>query len=158
MSGKGTAERVLALLALAALLVPAGALGAAPQTSLQDVEDEVMCPICGTLLELSDSPQARRQKALVARLIAEGRSKEEIKDALVVEYGASVLAVPEAKGFDLTAYLVPVLALGGVVAALALSVLRWRRAGGGGPPAGTPRPPSDADSERLESDLSRYDL
>jgi hypothetical protein len=42
--------------------------------------------------------------------------------------------------------------------ALAFGVLRWRRAGGG---PDDPRPtsgPSEADSERLDADLARYDL
>ena len=47
-------------------LAPAPALAATPQVNISDVEDEVMCPICGTLLELSDSPQARREKAFIA--------------------------------------------------------------------------------------------
>ncbi len=149
---------LLALAALAGLLTPAGAPGAAPQTTLQDVEDEVMCPVCGTLLELSDSPQARREKAFVAGLVAEGRSKAEIKDALVTEYGAAVLALPEASGFDLTAYLVPVLAIVVAAVALAISLRRWRRDGGDAAPEGGPDPPSDADAERLDSDIARYDL
>ena len=51
-----------------------------------------MCPICGTTLELSDSPQAERERELIRGLIAEGLNKEEIKDALVAEYGEDVLA------------------------------------------------------------------
>jgi cytochrome c-type biogenesis protein CcmH len=148
----------LALLALLAL--PSAAAAVSPQTTLSDVEDEVMCPICGTLLELADSPQARRQKVFVAKLIDEGKSKAEIKDALVVQYGPAVLAQPEAEGFDLTAYLVPVLAIltGGAV--VAFSVLRWRRGGGGGGRSrdGAAGGPRGSDAERLEADLSRYDL
>lgn len=130
-----------------------------PQTTVHDIEDEVMCPICGTLLELSDSPQGRREKAYVARLVAEGRGKAEIKDALVAQYGPSVLALPEASGFDLTAYLVPVLAILVAAVALAFSVARWRRGGdsGGGGTAPTQAPQGEA-AERLEADLSRYDL
>ena len=45
------------------------------EVNITDVEDEVMCPICGTLLELADSPQARREKAFVAKLIAAGKSQ-----------------------------------------------------------------------------------
>lgn len=147
----------LLLLALGALLAPAGALGATPQTTLPDVEDEVMCPICGTLLELSDSPQARRQKAFISRLVAEGKSKAEIKDALVTEYGASVLAVPEASGFDLTAYLVPAIAFLVAVVALGLGVARWRRASNG-PARSAPAAPGGEQAERLDADISRYDL
>jgi cytochrome c-type biogenesis protein CcmH len=135
------------------------ATGPVPKVGIADIEDEVMCPVCGTLLELADSPQARREKAFVARLIAAGRSKAEIKDALVAQYGRSVLALPQGSGFDLSAYLVPVAAFLLAAAALAAGVWRWRRRGGGdrgsGPP---PSPPSEEETERLDADIARYDL
>jgi len=150
----GAAALLVALLAVCAAPAPA-----APQTSITDIEDEVMCPICGTLLELAESPQAQRQRVLVRRLIAEGRSKEEVKDALVAQYGREVLALPGGSGFDLSAYLVPAVAFAIAVLSLALGVRRWRRAGG--PPdsrPGGPAPPRGEDAERLEADLARYDL
>jgi cytochrome c-type biogenesis protein CcmH len=145
--------RLVALILAALFLLPATATA---EVQISDVEDEVMCPICGTLLELADSPQARRQKAFIAEMIAAGRSKEEIKDALVREYGSEVLAEPEGSGFELSAYLVPAIALLAAVAALAVGVARWRRRGDGGGPA--PRPPRDEDSARLDADIARYDL
>jgi cytochrome c-type biogenesis protein CcmH len=147
---------VLAAVALA--VAPIGASAApAPRTTVQEIEAEVMCPICGTLLELSDSPQARREKVFVAKLVAEGRSKAEIKDALVAQYGPAVLALPEASGFDLTAYLVPAIAFVLAAVLLAIGVVRWRRDGDRAPPADA-APPQGEDAERLEADLSRYDL
>lgn len=142
------------------VLDPAGTRAATPQTSLSEVSSEVMCPVCGTLLELAESPQAQREKAFVSRLVGEGRSKEQIKDALVAEYGTEVLALPQGSGFDLSAYLVPVIAFLVAVVALALGVLRWRRAGQRSDRA-DPSPaagPSPEDSERLDADLARYDL
>jgi len=160
-TGNSPARLVLTLaLALASLAFAAPASGAAPQTSVNDVEDEVMCPICGTLLELAESPQAERERVLVKRLIAEGKSKSEVEDALVAQYGPAVLALPEGKGFDLSAYLVP--AIGFLVAAVALAfgVRRWRRASRSPGSAGAPpiEPPQGEDAERLEADLARYDL
>jgi cytochrome c-type biogenesis protein CcmH len=149
------------LLCLTALPASATAAPAStPQTTVNDIEDEVMCPICGTLLELADSPQARREKVFVAKLVAAGRSKAEIKDALVAQYGAEVLAQPEATGFDLSAYLVPILAFLIAAIAVAFSVLRWRRAGRDSEPpsSGSAEAPRGEDAERLEADLSRYDL
>jgi cytochrome c-type biogenesis protein CcmH/NrfF len=146
------------VLALALALLPATAPAApVPQTTVQAIEAEVMCPICGTLLELSDSPQARREKAYVARLVAEGRSRAEIKDALVAQYGPSVLALPEASGFDLSAYLVPAIAFVLAAVLLAIGIARWRRDGDRAPPADA-APPEGEDADRLEADLSRYDL
>jgi len=148
----------LLVAALMPMLLPTAAV-AAPQTSLADVEDEVMCPICGTLLELSNAPQAERQRAFVARLIAAGRTKAEIKDALVAQYGDRVLALPRGSGFELSAYLVPAIAFAAAILALGIGVRRWRRAGAGGGGPKAPRAgPGGEDSERLDADLARYDL
>jgi cytochrome c-type biogenesis protein CcmH/NrfF len=148
----------LACLILAAVAVFPAASWAA-KVNISDVEDEVMCPICGTLLELSDSPQARREKAFIAEMIAAGKSKAEIEDALVAEYGPGVLAEPEGSGFELSAYLVPAIALLVTAVALAVGVARWRRhGGGGGTPAAGGDGPGDEDSARLDADIARYDL
>lgn len=149
-----------ALLAVGTPSAQAGSPQPAPQTSLGEVSSEVMCPVCGTLLELAESPQAQRQKAFISRLVEEGRSKEEIKDALVAEYGTEVLALPQDSGFDLSAYVVPVVAFAIAVFALAVGVLRWRRAGRRSEhesPALTDGPDTE-DAKRLEDDLARYDL
>jgi cytochrome c-type biogenesis protein CcmH len=150
----------LGLLALIALALLAPAAGAAEQVTLGEIEEEVMCPVCGTLLQLAEAPQAQRQKAFVARLIEEGKSEEEVKDALVAEYGDEVLATPKGSGFSLSAYLVPIVAFIVAAVALAIGVMRWRRAGDGPSGRGGPRRrgPSSEDSDRLDADLARYDL
>jgi cytochrome c-type biogenesis protein CcmH/NrfF len=149
---------LLALVALAgAFAAPAGA--AQPEVNVNDIEEEVMCPVCGTLLALAESPQAQREKVFIERLASEGKTKDEIKDALVAEYGESVLALPQDNGFDLSAYLVPIVAFVLAVLALGFGVYRWRRSGG--PPDGRPpteRGPTGAERERLDADLARYDL
>ncbi len=152
------AALITVLLALGSTAGAAPAPVPAPKTSVADVEDEVMCPICGTLLELADSPQARRQKVYVAKLVAAGKTKAEIKDALVTQYGSAVLAQPKASGFNLSAYLVPAIAIVIAIAALAFSVSRWRR--DGKPPPRTPaaQGPQGEDADRLDADLRRYDL
>jgi cytochrome c-type biogenesis protein CcmH len=157
-STTGTYRGGALLLLAAATLTLVASAAAARTTSVTEIEGEVMCPICGTLLELAESPQAKRERAYIAKLVAAGRSKAEIKDSLVAQYGPSVLAQPKASGFDLTAYLVPAIAIVLAIVLLGLSVRRWRR--DGARPGGTPRgqPPHGADAERLEADISRYDL
>lgn len=153
--------RLVALLAMLVLGLTAAIAGAAPapQTTVTEIEGEVMCPICGTLLELSDSPQARREKAYVAKLVAAGKTKAEIKDALVAQYGSEVLALPRGSGFGLTAYLVPVLALLVAIVAITFAVLRWRRDGARAQATSTVASgPSGEDAERLDADIARYDL
>jgi cytochrome c-type biogenesis protein CcmH len=149
----------LALVALALFASFAPSVAAAPRASLIEIEKEVMCPVCGTLLQLAESPQAQREKAFIRRLIAEGKTEAQIKDALVAEYGEEVLALPQGSGFSLSAYVVPIVAFIVAAVALAFGVLRWRRAGGGGG-RGKPGPagPKGDDAERLDADLARYDL
>jgi cytochrome c-type biogenesis protein CcmH len=149
----------LSVLAVAVLLF-ASAVGVAEaaeqRASLPDIEDEVMCPTCGVPLSHAFSPQAERQRAFIRAQIARGRSKEQIKQALVAEFGESVLAEPKDEGFELTAYLAPIGAVLIATFALAIGVFRWRRRR---PEAVGPEvaPLSPADEVRLERDLSRYD-
>ena len=78
----------LIALLLVVLAAPAAAVAqAAPQASLPDIEDEVMCPVCGTPLNTAESPQASRERAFIRDLIAKGATKEQIKAALVDEFG-----------------------------------------------------------------------
>ena len=148
---------------LAALLTaPAVANANPPQrASLSDLEDEVMCLVCGTTLAVSDSPQADRERAFIRALIARGETKEQIKAALVAQYGQRVLATPSDSGFDLAAWIVPGLAVILAGIGIAFAVVRWRRARPAGQsrplPAAT-APTGGGDGARLRSDLEHYDL
>ena len=149
--------RLLALIATA-LLVLAPAAAAEQPASLTEIEKQVMCPVCGTLLQLAESPQAQRERVFINRLIAEGKDEEQVKDALVAEYGDEVLALPPGSGFSLSAYVVPIVAFLIAVAALTVGVLRWRRGGSGGAGPRAAAGPSGEDADRLDADLARYDL
>ena len=83
----------LGLIALS-LAAAVAASGATPRASLPDIEDEVMCPTCGTALNLANSPQAERERVFIRRQIDQGKTKAQIKDALVSEFGSEVLALP----------------------------------------------------------------
>jgi len=143
-----------AAVAILALLLTAP-IAAADESVLPDIEDEVMCPVCGTTLETSNGPQADRERALIRRLDDEGLSKEEIKDELVAEYGEDVLAEPETSGFDLAAWALPATGIALALVGLAVAALRLRRRRDTGPEEPGP---DAADLERLERDMSRYDV
>jgi cytochrome c-type biogenesis protein CcmH/NrfF len=152
-------RRAAALLAAAlALLAPGAALAAAPRASLVDIEDEVMCVTCKIPLNIAEGPQPDRERELIRHLIDEGRTKAQIKAALVVEYGPNVLALPERNGVGLTAYAVPLGLVALLAAGLALLLPRWRRrARSAAKPDDAPEPAlGGADARRLDEDLARY--
>jgi cytochrome c-type biogenesis protein CcmH len=140
---------------LVALLLLVGLTAAAePRTTLPDVEDEVMCIECRTALNVSSSAVADRERAFIRARIAEGMTKEQVKAALVDEYGTAVLAEPGDEGFDLAGWLVP----GAIVALAGLGVVllagRWRRA----PEPVEAGPELDpADARRLDAELRAFD-
>ncbi len=153
-------RRAAALAVLAvALLAPGAALAAAPppRASLVDIEDEVMCVTCKIPLNIAEGPQPNREREFIRGLIAQGRTKAQIKTALVAEYGSNVLALPAGDGVGLTAYLVPLGLLVLFGAGLVVLVPRWRSRT---PPdaAGADAAPalSSTDATRLDEDLARY--
>ena len=140
------------------LLAPAAVAQDCPRTTLADVEDEVMCPVCGTPLGLaSEAPQAEREREYIQELIAQCRSKDEVKQALVAEFGESVLALPGDQGDDsfgdVLVYLVPAVGIVLAAAGIAFSVVRWRRRD-----SGSGQVLAGADGSRLDDDMDRYDL
>jgi cytochrome c-type biogenesis protein CcmH len=156
-------RRTALVAALAAVLaLPAAATAAdCPKTTLGDIEDEVMCSICGTPLGLAEeAPQAQRERAYIERLIAACRSKDEIKRGLVAQFGPAVLAMPGDAGDDggiedKLIYIIPGVALLLAVGTIALTASRWRANKKRQP---TAQPSTSADSSRVDLDMERYDL
>jgi cytochrome c-type biogenesis protein CcmH len=141
---------------LALLGPPAAAFAAAPRASLVDIEDEVMCTTCKIPLNIAESAQADRERALIRSYIARGLDKQQIKAALVVEYGEDVLALPDSGGIGFTAYAVPIALVLGVAGGLALLLPRWRRRSPAGIGDDSAPGLDDADARRLDEDLGRY--
>ncbi|MCB0831809.1 MAG: cytochrome c-type biogenesis protein CcmH [Solirubrobacterales bacterium] len=152
-------KRLLAALAiLLALAGPNLALAAEPQASLPQLEDEVMCPVCGTLLGLSHSPAAERERVFIRKLIAQGKTEDEIKDALVDEYGGQVLALPENRGIDVWAYAVPVIGLVLALIGVITAIIVWRRRRNDREDEPPEPGPSGEEADRLDKDMARFDL
>ncbi len=144
----------VALVALAALAVVAGALAADPPRAA-DLEAELVCPVCETTLDQSNAPVAERMKVYIRERIAAGDSEKEIKDALVAEFGPGVLARPPEGGFGLLAWALPL--VGAVVAlvAVALLVRGWSRRR---PPGAASEHPLDPELERrVDDELARFE-
>jgi len=150
---------VLALAVLALVALPASVASAAcrQRANLADIESQVMCLVCGVPLSLADSPQASRERDFINGLIDKCETTQQIKAALVAQYGPRVLALPKDSGFNVAAYLVPFLALlfGG---GLAVAAVRWWTSGRHAP-ADEPAvpPPSRADARRLEAEMASFE-
>ena len=144
---------VAVLVAALALAAPAGA---ADPATLADLEDELVCPTCETSLEMSHSPIAERMRAFIRVRIAAGDSKAEIKAALVDQFGEGVLAAPPKRGFNLIAWLLPLVGL--VLAGAVVTVLarRWRYARSDEQDESAPRL-DPALERRLDDELARFD-
>lgn len=150
----------------------------APKTTLQEVEKELMCSTCRVPLAQSDAPQAQQERQTIERLIAEGKTKDQIIDEMVLIYSETVLIDPPEANVRTLRWLVPAIAALLGFSLVAFLVVRWRRStrasaaeAPGDPAAGWVDAPgrrpgdpdgapsdglSDADRARLDADLDRY--
>lgn len=134
------------------LVMPSKTEGKRP--TLADLEGEVMCPVCLTTLDQSSSSAARQIKTFISQRIAAGDSKDGIKDRLVAEYGPQILAAPPTKGFDLLAWLLPIVGLLGGALMLAGLAWRWSRVREPAQPVARLDP---AVERRIDQELARFD-
>ena len=149
-------------LILALTLAPAG-VGAAmsPQdrTSYIQVVDDVMCVVCHEPLAVAQSPEAFQERDYIRQLIAQGKTRAQIEDDLVTQYGPAVLARPPAHGVNVLIYIVPPLVLILGLATLAVFVPRWRRRARqseADQPERSTAALDPVDAQRLNDDLGRF--
>jgi cytochrome c-type biogenesis protein CcmH len=142
------------LVLLAALLVAPVARASEQHPTLAELEGEVMCPVCGTTLDQSDSPAARQIKRVIASGIASGQRKSEIKRGLVAEYGEAILAAPRRKGLGWLAWGLPLAGLVAAAALIGFGAWRWSTAR---EPAAAVTPLDPALERRLDDELARFE-
>jgi cytochrome c-type biogenesis protein CcmH len=135
--------RIALFAALGALVFTSAASAAPPNAA--DLEAELVCPVCETTLDQSNAPVAERMKTFIRARIAAGDSEDEIKDALVAQFGPGVLAEPPGGGFGLLAWLLPLGALVGGAIIVGFLVRSWSRR----------REPTASAAEKLDPRLER---
>jgi cytochrome c-type biogenesis protein CcmH len=144
--------------AVAALAFAPAALACAPRASQASLETKLVCIQCHTTLDESNSPFANELKVEVARRIALCQSEQQILDAMVAEFGPSVLSTPQTHGFDLLAWILP---LGGIAlgaAALGFGARHWSRSRTAASVDSAQSPGLDAEDERrVDEELSRFE-
>jgi cytochrome c-type biogenesis protein CcmH len=121
-------KRLATIGALAlALVAPTTASASEQHPTLNELENEVMCPVCNTTLAQSDSDAARSIERVIRDEIASGWTKSRIKNSLVDQYGPAILAAPPKHGFDLLAWVLPLAGIGVAAALLGVAAWRWSR-------------------------------
>jgi cytochrome c-type biogenesis protein CcmH len=113
---------------------PAVVADSALEARTSAVASQLRCPVCQGL-SIQDSPAelAVQMRSLVREQIAAGKSPDEVKAFFVSKYGEWILLAPKPHGFNLLAYLVPILAVLGGGIAVALAVRRWTTGAGSVP-------------------------
>lgn len=146
--------RLLVLACVAALFVVPLAHASGRQPTQAELEGEVMCPVCGTTLDQSNSPAAEQIKRVIARRIAAGDTKSEIEDRLVANYGDAILAAPPHRGFGLLAWWLPIVGILSAAVLVGAGAWRWSRAR---EPAVPAAPLDPALERRVDDELRRYE-
>ena len=120
------------LLFAAALLVMLAACGSEGAYSLEEqaysIDRSLMCPVCpGETIDQAQVELARQMRTVVRERLAEGMTRDQVLQFFVERYGESVLAAPPKEGFNLIAWIVPILAVVAGAAAVVLVVRAMRR-------------------------------
>jgi cytochrome c-type biogenesis protein CcmH len=121
---------VLVVVCVLPVLASEQALTPAQEKIVRSVEGKLIAPCCfrGTLAE-HQSEIATKLRNEVHALAVAGATEQDILDHFLEKYGERILAAPRAKGFNLLAYVMPVL---GLAAGGVLILLLLRRARGTG--------------------------
>ena len=119
--------RVLLCAVAIALVAVAPALASERHPTQNELEGEVMCPVCGTTVDQSDAPIAQNIKMFIRSEIAAGKTKSQIEDSLAGQFGEAVLASPPKRGFNLLAWLLPLIGLAVAVPIVGWLAWRWPR-------------------------------
>ena len=150
-------RRLVVLIAAALLLTPV-AFASNRHPTLNELENEVMCPVCGTTLAQSDSAAAKQIEREIQIRIKARWTKSQIKDMLVQQYGESILAAPPKHGFNLLAWVLPFVGIGAGAVVLAALAWRWSRGRPRGDPVEALAAPLDPELEqRVDDALARFD-
>jgi cytochrome c-type biogenesis protein CcmH len=120
-------------LLVAALSLTLIGAGDADPARFAKIGHKLMCP-CGCaqmLLECNHvgCPDSDTMRAQLAAGISNGDSDDTILSRFVETYGATVLAAPTKKGFDLIAWFMPFIALGIGIVLVIYFVRRWQARG-----------------------------
>jgi cytochrome c-type biogenesis protein CcmH len=123
----------LALVLIVVVFLVVGATRSAgprtPEDRVDAITSRVACPVCdGESVFESRNNASRAIRDEVTELVrANELSDDEVVAFIENRYGADVLLVPRASGFDALVWVLPAIGFVGALAALVLAFRRWRR-------------------------------
>ncbi|HEY5429486.1 MAG TPA: cytochrome c-type biogenesis protein CcmH [Solirubrobacteraceae bacterium] len=158
--GRPAALAVALLLALAVALsgpLTSAATAGAPRASYNQIVGDLMCTVCHEPLAVAQSPEAFQERGVVRTLIGQGETRAQVERNMVAAYGAAVLALPPAHGFNLLVYVVPPVLLAVGVVTLLIAIPKWRRRTrlAASDPTTAASVLDAGDARRLDEDLAR---
>jgi cytochrome c-type biogenesis protein CcmH/NrfF len=125
-------------------------MGASSASSrYNDLSDRLMCQCgCAQLLGECDHvgcPSRGQEMADLQAQISAGKTDQQIMNWFAVKYGATVLAAPPARGFDLLAWIAPFAVFGAALLGTILLIKHW-----GSLPGGKMEPVAVSNPARME--------
>ena len=102
----------------------------ADSATVGSISEQLICQCgCGRVLDSHVCATQESMVALIEQKLAQGQSGEEIIQSFVAQYGEQVLASPPKRGFNLTVWIAPFVALllGG--GAIYIALRKWVRQG-----------------------------
>ena len=139
------------------------AVAAADPPSLEreakQLEAALMAPCCwAQQVSLHQSPAADEIKQNIRRLLAEGKTRQQVLDIYVAEFGDRILAEPPARGFSRLIYVAPWVFLAGSIGLVIMVIRRLRPAAAASAKAEPGSAgPNDAEAERIDEELRNLD-
>jgi cytochrome c-type biogenesis protein CcmH len=142
---------------------PALARADALDDQVREIAKGLRCPVCsGETVADSHAPISIQMRGIIREKLEAGESKDQIDAYFVSRYGPEILLTPQASGFTLGVWIMPIVAL--IVGfVIVLAVLRsWSRRGDAPTtpaedvaPAPVEQIPA-GDDARLEQELARF--
>jgi cytochrome c-type biogenesis protein CcmH len=92
----------------------------------RELASQLRCVVCqGLSIQDSPSQLAQEMRAIIREKLEEGMTPAEVRVYFIESYGEWVLLAPEARGFNLVVYVMPVMMLFGGGAFVYFRARRW---------------------------------
>ena len=123
------------------------------ESHAQSIDQQIMCPVCpAETIDQAQVPIAKQMRLIVRELLANGASEAEILSFFADRYGQAIIGAPPKSGFNLIAWLFPVVALASALVASIFVLKSMTRK----PVISVTSPESEIDSQ-LDPFLQRVD-